>query len=126
MISYSVKLSGMPTRADLENLLVKKVEQYIGIIFRTAVKLSPVYTGAFRASWRVSLNAPRSDVSEGYEPENPRQGAVFEWPSTFKLGDAVIVSNNQPYAELIEFGRLSEQAPSGVLRLAIARAGLAP
>ena len=119
MISYSTKSSGWPTEKDLNDLAEEYVKEVMGTIFRTAVKLSPVRTGAFRASWRVSFNNAREDVTKGYVPEAPIRGAYFRWPKGFKLGDTVIISNNQPYAELLESGS-SSQAPYGVLGLAIA------
>ncbi len=125
MISVSVKSSGWPTQKSLEDLAEEEVKQLAGTIFRSAVKLSPVYTGAFRASWRVAFDVPRDDVTAGGSPENPRRGAAFHWPSGFKLGATVIISNNQPYAELLEYG-WSKQAPFGVLRLAVATAELRP
>lgn len=123
MISTTVKSSGMPTIKDLEDLAEEEVKKLAGTIFRTAVKLSPVYSGAFRASWRVAFNEPRLDVTNGRDPSNPIRGAAFRWPSGFKLGYSVVISNNQPYAELLEYG-YSKQAPTGVLRLAIAQAKL--
>jgi hypothetical protein len=119
MISFSTKSSGWPTKSDLDDLAEEHVKEVMGAIFRTAVKLSPVLTGAFRASWRVSFNEPREDVTKGYVPEAPIRGAYFRWPKGFKLGYTVIISNNQPYAELLENGS-SSQAPFGVLGLAVA------
>lgn len=118
MISYSTKSSGWPTEQDLNDLAEAEIKEMMGTIFRTAVKLSPVLTGAFRASWRVSFNEAREDVTKGYVPEAPIRGAYFRWPKGFKLGDTVIISNNQPYAEKLENGD-SNQAPYGVLKLAI-------
>lgn len=123
MIKYSTHSSGWPSKGDLYESAEADIKEYIGTIFRTAVKLSPVYTGAFRASWRVSFNDVRSDVTRGRSPIAPIRGASFRWPTGFRLGDDVIVSNNQPYAELIEYG-WSKQAPYGVLRLAVAYAGM--
>jgi hypothetical protein len=119
MISYSTKSSGMPTQKDLEDLAEAHVKEFTGSIFRAAVKLSPVDTGAFRASWRVSYNIARTDVTEGRTSAAPIRGAAFRWPSGFKLGYDVIISNNQPYAEELERGH-SKQAPYGVLKLAVA------
>lgn len=116
--------SGWPTQEDLDEIAEAGVKQLAGDIFRAAVKLSPVYSGAFRASWRVSFNEPRYDVTPGATPLAPRRGAAFRWPSGFQLGDLVIISNNQPYAELIEYAGWSNQAPYGVLRLAVASATL--
>lgn len=124
MIKFSTTSSGWPTKEDLDEIAEEGVKQYVGTIFRAAVKLSPVYSGAFRASWRVSFNEPRYDVTAGATPEAPRRGAAFRWPSGFKLGQTVVISNNQPYADLIEYYGWSDQAPSGVLRLAIAQAGM--
>ncbi len=118
MISMSLHASGWPTQADLHKIAEEHYKKYFGILFRTAVKLSPVYSGAFRASWRISFNNVRADVTEGRTPLNPVRGAAFHWPSGFKLGDTIYVSNAQPYAELIEYGAWSSQAPSGVLRVA--------
>lgn len=124
MISMSTKSSGWPTKKDLEDLAESEIKEFVGNIFRAAVKLSPVYTGAFRASWRVAFNTPREDVTAGYAPTTPIRGAYFRWPKGFKLGDTVIISNNQPYAERIENEGWSSQAPYGVLKIAIASAQL--
>lgn len=118
MISMSVESSGWPTSKELETLAEEHFKKYFGVLFRTAVKLSPVYSGAFRASWRISFNDVRADVTAGHSPIAPIRGASFRWPSGFKLGDIIYVSNAQPYAELIEYGGWSRQAPEGVLRLA--------
>ena len=115
----SVNSSGWPTIQALEELAESEIKQIAGTIFRTAVKLSPVYSGAYRASWRVSYNVAREDVTKGRGPLNPIRGAAFRWPVGFKLGYDVIISNNQPYAQLIEYG-WSDQAPYGVLRAALA------
>ena len=118
MIKVSAKSSGWPTLKDLEDSAESEIREIAGQIFRAAVKLSPVYSGAFRASWRVSFNIARSDVTKGYTPAAPIRGASFRWPTGFKLGDDVIISNNLPYALLIEEGS-SKQAPFGVLKLAV-------
>jgi hypothetical protein len=120
VIGVSTKSSGFPSFKDLEDLAESEIKEITGDVFRAAVKLSPVDSGAFRASWRVSLNVAREDVTDG-RIGNPIRGASFRWPTGFKLGDTVIISNNQPYAEELEYGH-SKQAPYGVLRLAVAAA----
>jgi len=122
MIYVTTISDGWPTREDLSEIAEEGIKEIAGDIFRAAVKLSPVYSGAFRASWRISFNGTREDVTNGRGPLNPIRGASFRWPSGFKLGDMVVISNNQPYAELIEYAAWSSQAPYGVLRLAIASA----
>lgn len=118
MIKVSAKSSGWPTMTDLEDLAESEVRDIAGQIFRAAVRFSPVYSGAFRASWRVSFNVPRQDTTPGRSQVAPIRGAAFRWPTGFKLGDDVIISNNLPYATLIEEGS-SKQAPYGVLKLAV-------
>lgn len=122
---YTTSISkGWPTRKQLFEIAEEGVKEFAGVVFRTAVKLSPVYSGAFRASWRVSFNEPRYDVTAGGLASAPIRGAAFRWPAGFQLGDLVIISNNQPYAELIEYAGWSNQAPQGVLRLAVLQAKL--
>jgi hypothetical protein len=118
--------SEWPTRKDLDEIAEAGVKEIAGNIFRAAVKLSPVYSGAFRASWRIAFNGAREDVTAGRSPDNPVRGAAFRWPTGFKLGDMVVISNNQPYAELLEYAAWSSQAPYGVLRVAIASVQLRP
>lgn len=120
MIYVTTNSPEWPSAKDLGEFAESSIKQISGDIFRAAVKLSPVYSGAFRASWRVAFNGAREDVTAGRGPTNPIRGASFRWPTGFKLGDMVVISNNQPYAELIEYAAWSSQAPYGVLNLAIA------
>ena len=120
MIYTSTISSDWPDKEQLNEIAEAGVKQLAGDIFRACVRYSPVYSGAFRASWRVSFNEPRTDVTMGYGPAAPIRGASFRWPSGFQLGDVVIISNNQPYAELIEYAGWSKQAPYGVISLAVA------
>jgi hypothetical protein len=120
MIYVTSISSGWPTKKQLDEIAETECKRIAGDIFRAAVKLSPVYSGAFRASWRIAFNEPRYDVTDGRGPLNPIRGAAFRWPAGFQLGDMIIISNNQPYAELIEYAGWSNQAPYGVLRVAIA------
>lgn len=122
MIEVSTISSDWTTVAQLEEIFEDEVKKIAGDIFRACVQLSPVYTGAYRASWRLSFNTPREDTTKGYTPMAPIRGASFRWPAGFKLGDEVIISNNVPYAELIEYG-WSNQAPFGVLNLAVTALG---
>ena len=123
MIFVTTNSPDWPTKDQLNELAEAEIKEFTGDLFRAAVKFSPVYTGSFRAGWRVSFNIPRDDVTNRSNPAVPIRGASFRWPKGFKLGDTVIVSNNQPYAELLENG-WSNQAPLGILSLAIASAYL--
>lgn len=118
MIEVSTISSDWPTLEDFEEIAEEQVKEIAGNIFRAAVSISPVWSGEYRASWRVSFNEAREDTTKGRNPNNPIRGASFRWPSGFKLGDTVIISNNVEYAERIEYG-WSNQAPYGVLNLAV-------
>ena len=123
MIDVRVKSSGWPTEKDLEDLAEYGVREVSRKIFETAVKLSPVYTGSFRASWRIAFNEPDTSVTNWPIPQLPIAGSRFVWPSGLRLGDSVVISHSQPYAERLQYG-WSKQAPLGILRLAVASAEL--
>lgn len=120
MIYVTTISSEWPTKKDLDEIAESGVKEIAGNIFRACVKFSPVYSGSFRASWRIAFNGAREDITRGGPPSNPVRGAAFRWPAGFKLGDMVVISNNVPYADEIEYGGWSNQAPYGVLRVAIA------
>ena len=90
------------------------------------IKRSPVKTGRFRASHRLSLNV--SDKS--FEPERaePAGPAAFAGATSGELskgrgtmaamqwGDTIIISNNLPYARFLENGgsRQNNRQPDGI------------
>lgn len=123
MIQLSVKSSGWPTQEDLDDLAERGVREVSRKIFETCVKLSPVLTGSFRASWRIAYNAADPSKTDWPYSGAPIGPAKFHWPQGFRLGDTVVISNSQPYAEELENGS-SKQAPFGMLRLAVAAAEL--
>lgn len=120
MIYTSTISSDWPGKEWLEAIAEEEIKEITGDIFRACVKFSPVWTGSFRASWRTALNGADESVTNGGSKEAPLRGATFKWPTGFKLGDLVVISNNQPYADLIEYAAWSKQSPYGVLRVAIA------
>lgn len=80
---------------------------------QSLVNLSPVDTGAYRASHIVSVGSTDFGVRE---PEtNPIQDAAIQ-AVKIKLGNLVYIQNNKPYAERLENG-WSEQAPQGIYGL---------
>lgn len=87
-------------------------------IFNYAVAISPVDTGAYRASWTVSEGEP----TYFYAGKPASRGATLQPPATPKLSTKFYrkfyVANGSPYALMIEHG-WSNQAPQGVLRQAI-------
>lgn len=114
--------SEWPSLDDLEEIAEEQLKEFTGELFRACVKLSPVNTGEYSASWRVAFNEARLDTTAGGTSQSPVRGASFRWPAGYRLGDEIVVSNNVPYAELIEYG-WSNQAPFGVLSVALAGLG---
>lgn len=93
---------------------------YAERLFGEFVARSPVYTGSFRASWRVSVNGIDESITKGGSPEAPLPAPVFPGiPKHFKLGDTVVISNSQPYALRLENG-WSKQAPAGIVKVTLA------
>lgn len=101
--------------------------------FHFLLMTSPVDTGRFRHSWRVSLN--RVDLS--FEPElgpGGFGGATFGAPASpqeygklldgldgLRWGDTIWITNNTPYANKLEGSDgekpYSAQAPNGMLKI---------
>lgn len=83
---------------------------------------SPVRTGHFAYNWRFSSVGQPQGVLEGTDPGKGRvlgrlRSDISRYAST---GKTAYFANNVDYALSIEYGS-SRQAPSGVLRNAIAR-----
>ncbi|WP_407492485.1 HK97 gp10 family phage protein [Acinetobacter baumannii] len=77
---------------------------------QSLVNLSPVDTGAYRASHIVSIGSGDYGVRE--PSTNAVQDAAIQ-AVKFKLGSLIYIQNNQPYAERLENG-WSDQAPQGI------------
>ena len=77
---------------------------------QSLVNLSPVDTGAYRASHIVSIGS--GDYGIRGPETNAVQDAAIQ-AVKFKLGSLIYIQNNQPYAERLENG-WSDQAPQGI------------
>ncbi|MDC5428154.1 HK97 gp10 family phage protein [Acinetobacter baumannii] len=101
-----------PTSFSLE--VSKAAEDHVKHIVMDAVQslvnLSPVDTGAYRASHMVSIGSGDYGVRE--PSTNAVQDAAIQ-AVKFKLGSLIYIQNNQPYAERLENG-WSDQAPQGI------------
>ena len=123
MLKVSVDVQRWLNKDHFERVTEAAVKSYVKAIFTGAVNRSPVYTGSYRASWRIGVGSPDGSTTTGGNPVVPLPRPTFYWPKEYKLGETVYVSNNQPYAFDIERGH-SQQAPGGVLALAVASASL--
>lgn len=94
------------------------LDMHAGVLFR-----SPVDTGRFRASNRVSINAVDPSVAgereqhSGPNAGDPATGEELASASAILLsarfGDEVIVSNSLPYAKRLEDGWSSQSPEPG-------------
>lgn len=104
--------------------------------FSQIIKASPVDTGRFRGNWFASGLSPSSKVTESKDENgNATVENMTEVVIRVKDWHQFFLTNNLPYAEVIEYGGFntktgqsrktingySRQAPTGVVRNAIAR-----
>lgn len=113
---------------DFGNLLERKMAYAKQVRNIAALQLgnqiiedTPVDTGALRGSWKSALGAPSQDTEEcvdetGEIPKSYLALAVKEWPEEGSL----FMTNNQRYAEGVEFDSWSVQKPAGMVRVNIA------
>lgn len=91
-------------------------------LFDLVVQLSPVHTGAYRASWTISAGAPTyryvgRQSNRHQAVSNPLPGAARPRLTAAPF-TKFYITNGSPYAYKLEQG-WSDQAPAGVVRLAI-------
>lgn len=102
-------------------------------LFSAIIKASPVDTGRFRMNWQATYSTPATGVING---EDPSGTAAIGAMSTVVLKNPFwfdfVLTNNLPYANVIEYGGypgtgpntvggFSRQAPSGIVRVNVVR-----
>ena len=98
------KLDALPGKIALE-------------LLASVVRKSPVDTGLFRSSWRVSMNSVDATVSAIATLDALAAGR--EMLRTFRTADTIYITNSLEYARKLEYG-WSKQAPQGMVRLTVA------
>lgn len=108
-----------PTNFALE--VVKNADDHlkkiVGETLQRVIVLSPVQDGEFRASHKVTIDAPQNAYEKGFDlsgNETLNQG--LKVASTAKIGGLVYVQTLSPYGPALEMGH-SQQAPNGVYAL---------
>ena len=101
-------------------------------LWSAIIKSSPVDTGRFRANWFPSGKAPSDEMNLRLSSENAALTRVRKSVKAQEDYTAFHLTNNLPYAEVIEFGGypgngpntvggFSKQAKKGVVRTNIKR-----
>ena len=131
-------MNGSNFAKDLNNFGSKYLPKRSGDFFRKVtlaayqgcITTSPVDTGRFRLSWRVSVNNVNASVSDKPEQARTYRGAppggneiassgLNIATATMKRSkhiNDIYISNNLPYAKALENGH-SEQAKNGIIKL---------
>lgn len=90
-------------------------------LFRLIIVETPVDNGVLRNNWRTQVNSPNTERKDGADPT----GGLALTEAAANLGiltDTVFFTNNQPYAERIEYDGWSRfKAPSGMVRKNVVR-----
>lgn len=88
---------------DIDDLVVKETEKVANAVWTEAVRISPIWTGAYVNSWLVSYGSPTFVYADSYKRSGggsrPSSPAVAGQP--YQLA---YVTNGAPYATLVEFG----------------------
>jgi len=84
-------------------------------LFSQIIKRTPVKTGRLRGNWQTDVNREKEAVIERSGAEAAINEVVLE-ASQANLGDSIYLTNNLPYAKVIEDGS-STQAPSGMVKV---------
>lgn len=123
--SFSFQLS-RATEAIKEEI-IQKQNRIILKLFSAFVLDSPVDKGSFRGSWFVSYGSPnlqfKYDSGETYLSKSAATQMSIDRMVGFLAGfngGVLWITNNQPYAQRLEYG-YSKQAPQGMVRRNIAR-----
>jgi hypothetical protein len=103
---------------QLQGLVKKRQLEVVKKVFEGVVTRTPVFTGAARASWRVSIGVPNPGRVTGGSQLAPLGRPAFSL-SDIPLYAKVFISNTTPYIVPLEYG-WSKQAPAGMVRITLA------
>lgn len=79
---------------------------------------TPVDSGLLRGNWQASLHTPPAGVKPLKDPSGSATiAALSRAVANLQPGDALFLANNLPYAEAVEYGQHSRQAPAGMMRV---------
>ena len=118
-MSFGTQLQAFAVKAGIKTDLVFRK---VGLDLHAAcLRRSPVDTGRYRGSWRLSAGqSPDLSTAPEGEEVDPSEAAVKAAAVSVDIGSVAgcVVSNNLEYALPLEEGHSQTQAPNGVARLA--------
>ena len=86
------------------------------------IKDTPVDTGRLRGNWQVSENfASRVSFPDARSEGSQVSQRIVERVKTFRAESDVFITNNLPYAGVLEFGDGKNRKPVAMLRKNVAR-----
>lgn len=88
--------------------------------FSSTVMSTPVDTGRLRGNWMITQEHPGYSTIDRFDKSGNAVTAEIT-QTVGGVGAVNYLTNNLPYAERIEYGRWSKQAPSGMVRVNFAR-----
>lgn len=107
---------------DAQALMEKRAESASGALMlefaKRVVDRTPVDTGRARSNWQAGVGAPNRSVTN-----DTTNGAVIRAQGAFRrvaIGQKLYFTNTLPYIRRLEYDRWSDQAPGGMVRLAMA------
>lgn len=106
--------------SKLKTKVKNKTLELANRIFDEVVERTPVNTGRARACWTLSEGSPVFNSISG----NSNSGSIVPPPERPNLTNMseftrLYIANGQPYIVKLEYG-YSNQAPSGMVRIALA------
>lgn len=97
----------------------QKAERITQTLVNGFIERSPVFSGNFRASWRVSQGVPifHAEMSGSEKSPLPAPKIIVKASTNFPI---FYITNGQPYGQMLENGWSKTQAPYGMIRITIA------
>jgi hypothetical protein len=103
---------------DLDDILRASVIALMSV----AIIKTPIDKGRARNNWFVEIgnrNITKSERTASVSGQGSINNLNYT-ASTLEAGGEILLYNNLPYIELLEDGGLSNQAPNGMVRAAVA------
>ena len=125
-MSFAADLERFANKAEASATQVYRKVAYE--LFRRVILRTPVDTGRLRGNWQTTLGAPAFGELDREDNSAPANQAGIGQSSaaddsltttlTADITDPLYLTNNLPYAQVIERGS-SDQAPAGMVRVSI-------